>query len=768
MKLFKKAISLCLALMMVVTLVPMTVVQTEAATGLPDSIYLTQAGSSTCTLCSAAMMLRARMYLSGSGDWSAITESGIRSTAWKEGSGLWYSFTYKLNGNSMSVSHASVSGISISSLKSLLDSHPEGIVLYCGNLPHAVFLTDYEGDTFYCADTISGYSGKRISLDSSYLGKKYGSQAGVLNNVTAYWYVSDYSIDATSNLPSVIIPEGEYVFHCVRAPEKVLDIQYDSKEKGANVQLYENLYNTVQKFRVVNMGDYYCIQSVHSGMWLDIAYPYNEDNCNIQLWDTNTSQEQKWVFQDAGDGNVYIKSLYGMYLDTGGATDNGTNIRTWHFDGSTSQQWKLIRTSDGDRVNVDEGIYTIHSVRNPSKVLDIAGNSLEEKANIQLYDDLNDTVQQFRIIKENNYYLIQSVWSGHWLDIAAPFNESGANVQLFSMNTNTEEKWVFEDAGNGNVYIRSLYETYVDTKDGATDNHTNVQMYTFDGTTSMQWTLHKVYDVTYDANESVSLPDKQFKQENISLTLRNDILKDPVGYTITYNGNEGLVQIVSKKVSRVFAGWRCDKDGKLYAPGASFDGNFNTEMTAEWSNPQVGTLPLATRKGYSFEGWFTSETGGVRVTEETILQKDTELYAQWKKLPVVGLDLVSQPHKTVYVKGEQFDETGIALRAHYEDGSDELLLDGFEVEGFSSDSIGNKIVSVKKDGCVQQFVVRVTVLGDLNVDERITISDVADLLDVLSGKKVAQVTLADANSDGSLTIADVATILDSIAGKDIV
>ena len=173
------------------------------STDLPSGIYAAQQGSTTCTLASAAMMLRARFYKSNSNKWSSITEAGIRSTAWIEGSGLRHSWTYKINNDSVSVNHSTTSGISSSSLKALLNNHSEGIVLYCGKLPHAVFLTDYDGDTFYCADPIQSYSGKRIALSSSYLGKKYGSQASVLSNVTAYWYVSSYTIEKSE-------PENPY------------------------------------------------------------------------------------------------------------------------------------------------------------------------------------------------------------------------------------------------------------------------------------------------------------------------------------------------------------------------------------------------------------------------------------------------------------------------------------------------------------------------------------------------------------------------------
>lgn len=163
------------------------------AANLPSELFLTQEKSGTCTLCSAAMMLRSRMYLSGSNEWMDVTEAAIKSTAWSDG--LKWNFTYTLNGSRITVGHVGrFNGISADSLKALLDKHPEGIVLYVRDLPHAVFVTDYEGDTFYCAETVKGYSGKRIPLASSWIGTKLGSQANILSCADDYWYITSYSI----------------------------------------------------------------------------------------------------------------------------------------------------------------------------------------------------------------------------------------------------------------------------------------------------------------------------------------------------------------------------------------------------------------------------------------------------------------------------------------------------------------------------------------------------------------------------------------------
>lgn len=111
--------------------------------------YFKQSRGGTCTLASAAMMLRRRAYFDGLTDWTNVTENSVRSTAWANG--LAHSFTYK----EMQVGYATLPSSLQSKtavLISLLEQHPEGVVLYDRTQPHAVLLTDYTNGIFYCSD----------------------------------------------------------------------------------------------------------------------------------------------------------------------------------------------------------------------------------------------------------------------------------------------------------------------------------------------------------------------------------------------------------------------------------------------------------------------------------------------------------------------------------------------------------------------------------------------------------------------------------------
>lgn len=76
----------------------------------------------------------------------------------------------------------------------------------------------------------------------------------------------------------------------------------------------------------------------------------------------------------------------------------------------------------------------------------------------------------------------------------------------------------------------------------------------------------------------------------------------PEGYTLTFHANGGS----------------CPVSEKTVLPGAMY-----------------GELPVPTRSGYRFLGWFTAKRGGIRVTEASAvgIAADHGIFAQWEPLP---------------------------------------------------------------------------------------------------------------------------------------
>lgn len=403
-------------------------------------------------------------------------------------------------------------------------------------------------------------------------------------------------------LPTVNVKSGVYIVQADFPGNYALNVESGSTGNYANIELMPRDNSDIQKFRIIKFDTkYYCIKSISNGRWLDVKTPIGIRS-NVQLYDKNTNEEESWYFEDAGDGYVYIKNKTGYYLDVKG--DEGkdhANIQIFTYSGDATRKWKLIDVTDyGD---VEEGIYKIQSVLNKNYYLDIAGDSTENNANIQLYHGTGSVVQQFKFFRNGNIYTIQSAYSDKWLDTKTPV-EDRSNVKLYVNCSGAESKWALENAGNGYFYIRNNAGFYLDIEaDNAADN-SNVQVYHFVGNKVQKWKLIKTeYTVSYDANGGDGAPDPQYTTA--------ETVKIP--YT------------EPTRINYEFLGWSEDKYATTpdYYPGDDYDGAMNKTLYAVWSQLIGGTCGESLYWSLNSEGILTVSGCG------TMPDFDSEELAPW-------------------------------------------------------------------------------------------------------------------------------------------
>lgn len=61
------------------------------------------------------------------------------------------------------------------------------------------------------------------------------------------------------------------------------------------------------------------------------------------------------------------------------------------------------------------------------------------------------------------------------------------------------------------------------------------------------------------------------------------------------------------------------------------EGKADAETARTDKDGKLAELPDAVREGYTFEGWFTAAEGGEAITADTVFDKDTTVFAHWKK-----------------------------------------------------------------------------------------------------------------------------------------
>ena len=148
-----------------------------------------------------------------------------------------------------------------------------------------------------------------------------------------------------------------------------------------------------------------------------------------------------------------------------------------------------------------------------------------------------------------------------------------------------------------------------------------------------RWSANK-YTVTFDANGgSVSESAKQVTYDEAYKTLPTP---ERAGYTFTgwYTSSSGGSQVTSStKVNitedqTLYAHWSANE----YTVTLNPTGGTVTPTSKKVTYAEIySTLPTPEKFGYTFNGWFTEETGGSQITETSIVQiiSNQTLYAHW-------------------------------------------------------------------------------------------------------------------------------------------
>ena len=146
-------------------------------------------------------------------------------------------------------------------------------------------------------------------------------------------------------------------------------------------------------------------------------------------------------------------------------------------------------------VAISDGLYVLESKLDSTKAIDVFASSMESDANIELWTKNGENNQKFKIEKDGSTYKITAYHSGLSMDVHEASSASGTNIKqcLFWGENNLAQKWQFQDAGDGYVYIRSMLGTYVDAcvyiSNGVVSDGGNIWAYSFNGSDAQKWKL---------------------------------------------------------------------------------------------------------------------------------------------------------------------------------------------------------------------------------------------------------------------------------------
>jgi len=151
----------------------------------------------------------------------------------------------------------------------------------------------------------------------------------------------------------------------------------------------------------LNVGSDFYAYIINSEQWRHVTNEIIGDNSNVTLRKCEETERQIWKFEYQGDGYYKITSCEtGWVLEVQGAVDaNGTNVKTWTWNGGGNELWMLCGRWGGE-ITLEPKCST--------RVLDVADNSTAEGANMQIWEYNKTGAQLFSIWSDPefaiNYY----------------------------------------------------------------------------------------------------------------------------------------------------------------------------------------------------------------------------------------------------------------------------------------------------------------------------------------------------------------------------
>lgn len=134
-------------------------------------------------------------------------------------------------------------------------------------------------------------------------------------------------------------------------------------------------------------------------------------------------------------------------------------------------------------------VYTLTNVH-AGRCIDVSSSSVENGANIQLWDCHGGANQQFTFESaESGYYLVRNVHSGRCLDVWGWSTENGANIAQWDCHGGHNQQFAVEDVAGGGV-VRLVSRLSGQALDGwgwGTTNGTNVAQWPVTGGANQQF-----------------------------------------------------------------------------------------------------------------------------------------------------------------------------------------------------------------------------------------------------------------------------------------
>jgi fibronectin type 3 domain-containing protein len=274
-------------------------------------------------------------------------------------------------------------------------------------------------------------------------------------------------------------------------------------------------------------------------------------------------------------------------------------------------------TWGADAQPVINGRYIVVN-RNSGKVMEVAGASTNNGANIQQNAYTNGLNQQWDIVPfssaggDVSFFAITAAHSGKAADVNNFSYADGGNVQQWDNLQGANQQWFSEYVSNGWFCIRSRWSgKYLDVSGASTANGANIFQWTGNGGLNQQWRLipaSSAYDLVAPAAPTVVTA--VTNAVSVQLNWKTNSESDLASYTVLRGTNSGGPYEICARglTNNAFTDKSANQIKPYYYVVQAVDRSLNTSTnSAQVSATPTGSSALVAR--YTFDG-NTSDSSG--------------------------------------------------------------------------------------------------------------------------------------------------------------
>ncbi|WP_051353782.1 RICIN domain-containing protein [Atopobium fossor] len=323
--------------------------------------------------------------------------------------------------------------------------------------------------------------------------------------------------------------DGSFAIVSVQDPRYALDLYAGKTANGTNIQMFMYAGGSNQRWWLENAsaslreakqaqdadrlpeGDYLIETNVTTGKAMDVDYPTADSGSSVLLWQTTRHKTQVWHVSYDKEGLAKLTNKYsGKVLDAyGGKAANGINVQQFNSNDGRAQRWLIVKMADGT--------HKILSAIDPSYAIDLHGSYTANNTNIELFAVHNGANQRWRFIsldiavpgtqpdvagslESDAMYTIASAQNTDYvMDVAGGKTDNGTNAQLYSANGTSSQAFSFVSAGNGYYLLKSARGNIaLASTDGIPTSGNNAQFWQVNTTDeNLQFAIIRNADGTY-------------------------------------------------------------------------------------------------------------------------------------------------------------------------------------------------------------------------------------------------------------------------------